>query len=734
MADQNWADLGVVLEEGEEKKPSLKQQDEPIPQAFADISVTPQLTEEPSSSEDTSTLRSAQALATGLFRGQTLGGAEEIAGLGGAAQEFALGGETSPEESQLERFRRLYEEYKGAAEKRGEKLREESPGLMMGGEIAGGFAMPGAGAIAKNIQGAGELAKARKMLQTFDVGKSAPEMLRLGERARRMAELRRLALTGAGVGATTGLTEGESNLVSPTINAIETGDPGQMVEPLQEVGSEMLSGAEMGAALGAASKPITAAAVGTVKGIGKVGKNITEIPYIQKLIKSFSDELKGKKLFGTQPKEQIANEVADFAEEMYKTLRGTTSSLGEARSKIIAAAEERGIRLPEDQVDDVLAKAMDAGDLVSRRPAAAREQATLEDLVRSYKEGKLVRRVRSEEVPTGQARVEKTAQVKRLEQEAIESGVAPEDIDVSYLPDPEAPDELVATIRQAVRDPKTGEITGYRSRGSTRIDKDEVPQLKQITEKVREEALDITRPTVAESLKRDIQPYTSAGESAFKETEPMLRATKLAQGLSQLQQSKIPGLAQATTKFGGAKEATKALDLEGINDPAEARLKLMKLLQQLGKDAGSADIAKERMKMFLSNVEKFDPDLAKELSPKVQEIASRYDIAREMVQPGLGGAVPYASVRGAPLLGAAATGRFIGSIGRMMPQEIQDIASFVAKKATPGAIQLSRALAGMLDKDERSKSAIMYGLMQNPAYREMLREAKPDLFTEEQAK
>lgn len=107
------------------------------------------------------TVGALEAGMRGLEQGTTAGVADEIGGAIGAGLEYAFGPEdvTAPQdEGELEKLKRLYQEYRDANRDRYQEAQEAQPGAYFAGDIAGGVGMGLAAApLAAGVKGAAAL-------------------------------------------------------------------------------------------------------------------------------------------------------------------------------------------------------------------------------------------------------------------------------------------------------------------------------------------------------------------------------------------------------------------------------------------------------------------------------------------------------------------------------------------------------------------------------------------------
>lgn len=299
-----------------------------------------------------------------------------------------------------------------------------------------------------------------------------------------------------------------------------------------------------------------------------------------------------------------------------------------------------------------------------------------------------------------------------------------------------SPEEVEGTekvIQQKIFD-KRNMSTSMKSLAQKDFQTSELgPQFKESMETVREGGRDLTNPSEVDTLRQGISSFAKMGDKPAQSREVLGAASEATTKLSQALQESVPEYATATTKFGAAKDAVKALGIDESRTPQEARDKIISYLNQLYKEDATGIIAKERLKDFRKELATANPELERSMGPTFEELSRKYELVRETTKPGfllLGGMTP----RGAGYALGNVTGRFLKAVGELPPEGFQQIASKLTSKGTSASVGLAKVLEQAATKDLRGRNALMFSIMQNPAYRKMLEESTPELFQEKKPK
>jgi len=178
------------------------------------------------------------------------------------------------------------------------------------------------------------------------------------------------------------------------------------------------------------------------------------------------------------------------------------------------------------------------------------------------------------------------------------------------------------------------------------------------------------------------------------------------------------------------KAKTKLLDImEGFEDPLKLG-KQVKGLKEIAPDLAKRiedevpDIA-EKIRLGMS----IDPNELKTISPDLRsQIAAQFGGGIGIVRKG-------SAVAGK---GAKAIVDFTKDMTKSLtsasPDKLNSIVNKLSQKGGVVADNLARGLGKLVDKDRRDRQAILFGIMQNPAYREEMESIQRDFEVEDESR
>jgi len=207
-----------------------------------------------------------------------------------------------------------YEEYRKKQKENEEaykQMQERSPWLTMGGELAGGFAIPG-GMFLKGAKAATATAGSKALQEAMVAGKTLEEATDFAKKAETTSKLLQSAKAGAGVGALTGIGASEKT-----------------IEELPELAKEGLSGAAVGGIIGGAATKTGQ----FVKGY------IDESPKIQRALRVFELEKGGTNLTTEKGQDKIYKE---FQQARDSTVNELTDLFETQKAKLNDLFREHG--------------------------------------------------------------------------------------------------------------------------------------------------------------------------------------------------------------------------------------------------------------------------------------------------------------------------------------------------------------------------------------------------------
>lgn len=634
---------------------------------------------------DTSAL---EAAVTGLGQEASFGFADELAGLAGASLDRPitylldklqgvpsdLAGE--PEDST---FGERYVQSRDIARRQAKQAEETQPGAYLGGQIGGGVAQ----AVATG--GAGLAAQAAKQ--------GAKQLIKKG------------AIEGAKYGAKQGLGRSEAEVLE-----------GDVVGLLKDVGLE----AGLGAATGGA---ISAAPVMAKGAASKAGELLKKIPGVESGYKL------GKEGISTSY-EALMKEFKSTSKSLSSDIRNTLKKQGIDKADALELADSIGISINAgDSIETAIEKAVDLKNVPEgqRGQFITFLQKTIGDDPELNKKLAKLDQTRAKQLEKAAREgyeLQATEQIgKRIEDVVPDSSVqgtlmGTEDVLKKTTPEGQ---ELVKKNLNLQTLPDDASIPNIdvRSLKPTQIEELRKQVNKFANPSKKEGVTELEQ--VARSLAVDLNNLSNKATAGTSVQEAN---TKIATLLDAIRQSGMRGKVSAT------ESATETIGARFLREQQEKDLN--KTLMRFGQDA-DVDI-----QSFFSRLKEVDPKFAK-IEEKNKYLRDAMTIAQSgqgsastNVRSLVGGAQKTAALvsnvagKAARKLESASPSKALLAAGREImessPEAIQNVIQRVGSnpKYQSMVSQLQKAAEATTDT---ARKQVLFGLKQQPAFREMLRDA-----------
>lgn len=577
----------------------------------------------------------------------------------------------------------MYRDVRDQAREQEKLAMEQQPGAFFAGSLAGGAAVP--------MGSIGQIAKG--------------------------ATLGQKVLTGAKVGLGTGMLAGAGTSESETI---------------PELAGDIGVGGGAGLVIGGALPPVISGATALGKEVYDFGKQVGKF-FLGRPVEAFKQGVRGIPLFGDEAATALQQEAGAIGKDIGESVIERGKRLAKLKTRIIQRAEKRGIRLDENKVDEFLSK-YESIPVKSNLPKAQQEAADLEELLRSAKSGRIIKKEVTDETPGALQKMRQIEELKLAENRAIQSGVNPDDIDTVFEPT-DLTGKSVAVVRQMMRD-ETGQPIGYKKLASKLIDESEYdPSFNLRTEKVRAQDRDLPKISEAEQLRKDLSLKSRLGDEAYKTPEVKQAATEAAIQLRDMIRTKLPKLKPTDEAISNLNKATEILGVDAQDaDPYKIMNKFIQIVNARGSDAITSGKFSQISKDFMEALQKGDAKTAEKFGRQLEDLANRSEV-RDILNQTPGALNWIQSIRLMATSAAGATGRLAGlgvqgaknvatagrSLTKLAPQEWQNYASRALQRGDKVGKRLSQELSKLADAaDSKARTATLFSIMQNPQYREIL--------------
>jgi hypothetical protein len=324
-------------------------------------------------------------------------------------------------------------------------------------------------------------------------------------------------------------------------------------------------------------------------------------------------------------------------------------------------------------------------------------------------------------------------------------GPTPSEQPLEMIFEPLGEGKVQGIIRQPIVD-EAGNITGYKNVVSRAMDEAEAAKFKDITSKVRSGGRDRTNIQNFKRMLDDLKEVGQYGGTPFASREASNKAGNLfTEGRDMLRNRVDTAL---TEEFGpnmqtlgkvdgdihSIKKGIETLRLgdetinQSVQDKQKAYEAMVDLINRQELVGGSGAKARERAAQFVEEIRKVDPKYAAKLEAQIADLGEQASVSK--VTAGitdaskLSGVKRHAVAAGNMMgLGANKMAAGIEKLRNMAPDSMRAIGQrFLVDPTSKGKQELGKILSKLPDKTERERNAILFGIMQNPAYRKWLQE------------
>lgn len=350
-------------------------------------------------------------------------------------------------------------------------------------------------------------------------------------------------------------------------------------------------------------------------------------------------------------------------------------------------------------------------------------------------------------------RIDDKRELQIARQKAINEGIDPSDLQTKIV-ETSNPDEYAAVLIRKMTDEEGNEVlkpikevlikpeeagfkiigqkianpvgTTYKAVDSRIIEASDFEQkFKDITKRIRAGDKDPTLLSEFEALRDALAARSKMGKSAYGTKDVGYTTTKAAEEARDLIREAVPKVKDVDTQLFHMNKAAEALGFDSAREMSEEAIikKFDDLVNNMGKESTTGRRTRDVIEDFFSNLAKADINLARKIRPKAMELAQQADIKegvqRKIYLPRLLATAEAAGMWGANVAGSMSRG--------LTPEWARNSAEVVAKKGTPIAKRFSEELRKYAESGGRGRNAILFSIMQNPQYRQLLEEVAENM-------
>lgn len=288
------------------------------------------------------------------------------------------------------------------------------------------------------------------------------------------------------------------------------------------------------------------------------------------------------------------------------------------------------------------------------------------------------------------------------------------------------PNKILVMERQPVM--KDGKVVGYNKGRQKLIPAEEAAKFQDVTQTVRENPANMEKFGDVEQLRQDVKDKSRWGENRFETRDAVDTASKLANELRDTMRQSLPQLKTVNTAEANLKKAADSIGITDTKDLNEQGImrKIISMINQQRKTNSSGIATREQIDQFIGHMKNFNPQLGQKIEDNFNKLSSKLDVIEESNKKWHFFS-PLSTIRAISTGASNYAGYKLGQISALPKEHLGYIAHDIATNRVGKAAEIvGNTLNQALQKDDRGKNAILFGLMQNPAYREILNEYLSD--------
>ena len=696
----------------------------------------------------------------------TLGASDVLGGAAGAAGHL-VGGLQEGQAPSMQELLDTYYEAKKDTQARREQALDDQPGASVAGMITGGFASPIPGTLlAKGGKAAQMAAKVLPSTKGLEKAAKVDKLAQLMKSRGKLDQYTKLkkaqlgmlakesAIEGGKAGLVMGATQGDARLLE--------GEVGKTIEQ-SVIGTSIGAGA--GLILGTGTKV--------------TGDFISDFPVIKEIKSSFLRGMSGKGLGDEEVTSEIVGIANKFNKEFSAKLKKHGSAIGEAKK----IADDLGITISTKSDLDKLSSVVNEIDSPTKKKQIKRVLAEIYDYIDDGAEQlklqdkieKQILKKRIDSQSVGEAA--RVKQQKKALKDAIQKGDLPYETESGMVGAGDVlgePGPAVASVRkdqimkrgkmvdklsaedatpfmptkpEAGADPTTGrQFAIYKDKGTGQISS----VVGNAIEKIDTENMTVKQADRLKNLLQDFSNLRTEGSEALT-SEVKQAVTKASQSIGDQIKDVVattsPSAKLDSMKYSKMKSTLKELKMvlpKNVKMSANDRQRTLQ--DKLHKFIVSPDSTMElkQLSNVIDDLSKVDQKLALEFSDEVSRLREVYQ-SQQRVSSDLNstqiksiggsvvslanrisntlGRVVSAPVRAAKSVAGTATKSLAKQTQRAVnasPKQIQSMVGKISQSGNKAYEIFARPLTKAASSTPKQKQAIMFGLMQQSGFRDMV--------------
>lgn len=236
-------------------------------------------------------------------------------------------------------------------------------------------------------------------------------------------------------------------------------------------------------------------------------------------------------------------------------------------------------------------------------------------------------------------------------------------------------------------------------------------------------------PKDARDFRQSVQSFTPIKDPNTPQEVGGI-ATGFAQGLGDDMEKVIPGMKEANSAYSTVRKTLDRLGVGDNPDIIEAKEKITRKLQTLTKDSPTGQLSKVITSEIIDELSEVNPTLAVQIKDQLMDAAERISLADKSKGPGIvagqtGSFTLRTGLESIPVYSGNMVGagkKFLKDSAAQTPEALQTLASKILKRPAKEAQELARILYNASQQNNSKRKALLFGVMQNPKYRQIIEE------------
>ena len=265
---------------------------------------------------------------------------------------------------------------------------------------------------------------------------------------------------------------------------------------------------------------------------------------------------------------------------------------------------------------------------------------------------------------------------------------------------------------------------------------DAIPELDEtaISEKKRLQSLmdrfkdmyaaDELSPREADTLRSTLRDLSSVGDKSLQSSKARSTASQGVTSVRDAIREELPITENVDQRISAVNRMLETLGIRDTSNLDERQIvqKFSDLISRKEKEGLTGAKARRVANQVIDDLKIANPRLADKITPRLNELAEQSDLASQASRD-VSLLTPLTTARNV----ASKGGNIVGySLNQLTPEILKDLSIKANRIGGPVATNFAEEIARAASKDDRGRNAVLFGVMQNPSYRELMREMQDE--------